>query len=329
MSRVANLVTVSLPEGLTHRSANAADAEAICELIAACELEDDGVVEVDRYDVTVGFERHGLEPDLNTLLAFEGEHLAAWAELYRGRAEADVRPPHRGRGIGAALLSWIEARAGALAEPRLGQTKTDANTGARELLITSGYEPSWTSWIIRMELARPPIPPVVPAGISIRPYEPSDARLVHEVINDAFSEWPGRNPEPYEVWAPHVLAHPAFEPALSPLAFDGEELVGVVLSSDFPEEGWIEQLATKATHRRQGIAQALLRTAFGGFYARGRRMAGVSTDSRTGALGLYERVGMRVVRQYTRYRKRLEVEAEAPRPGGLDSANIPSPKEVP
>ena len=145
----------------------------------------------------------------------------------------------------------------------------------------------------------------MPAGISIRPYERSDARLVHEVIDDAFSEWPGRDPEPYEIWAPQAIAHPAFEPALSPLAFDGEELVGVVLSTDFPEEGWIDQLATKATHRRRGIAQALLRTALGGFYERGRPMAGVSTDSRTGALGLYEKVGMRVVRQYTRYTKHL------------------------
>jgi GNAT superfamily N-acetyltransferase len=239
------------------------------------------------------------------LLVFEGGDLAAWADHYRGRAEADVRPTHRGRGIGTALLSWIEARAGALGEPRVGQTKTDANTGARELLISSGYEPSWTSWIIRMELAQPPEPPVVPPGISIRPYERSDARLVHQVIDDAFSEWPGRDPEPYEVWAAQAIAHPAFEPALSPLAFDGEELVGVVLSSDFPEEGWIDQLATKATHRRRGIAQALLRTALGGFYERGRAMAGVSTDSRTGALGLYEKVGMRVVRQYTRYTKHL------------------------
>ena len=294
-------MTVALPEGFDWRPATAADAEAIYELIAACELADDGVVEVDRYDVIVGFERHGLEPDLDTLLVFVGEDLAAWAELYRGRAEADVRPTHRGRGIGAALLSSIEARAGVLGEPRIGQTKTDANTGTRELLITSGYEPSWTSWIIRMELARPPEPPVVPAGISIRAYERSDARLVHEVIDDAFSEWPGRDPEPYEVWAPQAIAHPAFAPALSPLAFDGEELVGVVLSTDFPEEGWIDQLATKATHRRRGIAQALLRTALGGFYERGRPMAGVSTDSRTGALGLYEKVGMRVVRQYTRY----------------------------
>jgi mycothiol synthase len=299
------MLTVPLPEGFTQRPATEADAEAIYELIAACELADDGVVEVDRHDITVGFERHGFEPDLDRLLVFEGEDLAAWADLYRGRAEADVGPTHRGRGIGAALLSWIEARAGALREPRVGQTKTDANTGARELFLASGHEPSWTSWIIRIELAEPPEPPEVPEGISIRPYEPSDAPLVYRVIDDAFSEWPGRNPEPFEVWAPQVLAHPAFEPALSPLAFDGEELVGVVLSSDFPEEGWIEQLATKATHRRRGIAQALLRTAFGGFYGRGRPMAGVSTDSRTGALGLYEKVGMRVVRQYTRYTKQL------------------------
>ena len=49
----------------------------------------------------------------------------------------------------------------------------------------------------------------------------------------------------------------------------------------------------------------MLLTAFGWFYEDGRRVAGVSTDSRTGALGLYEKVGMRVVRQYTRYTKPL------------------------
>jgi mycothiol synthase len=49
----------------------------------------------------------------------------------------------------------------------------------------------------------------------------------------------------------------------------------------------------------------LLLTAFGWFNEAGRRVAGVSTDSRTGALGLYEKVGMRVERQYTRYTKRL------------------------
>jgi hypothetical protein len=101
--------------------------------------------------------------------------------------------------------------------------------------------------------------------------------------------------------------HPKFAPEISPLAFDGDELVGVLLAFDFPDlsEGWIGQLATRASHRRRGIGQALLRTTFGWLFERGRRVAGVSTDTRTGALGLYEKVGMRVQRQYTRYTKRL------------------------
>ena len=124
---------------------------------------------------------------------------------------------------------------------------------------------------------------------------------MHEATDDAFSEWPGRDPEPYEVWAAQRIAHPAFEPALSPLAFEGEELVGLVLSTDFPRRG-IDQLATKATHRG-GHRGAGVSTALGGFYERGRPDGGRLTDSRTGALGLYEKVGMRVVRQYTRYTK--------------------------
>ncbi|HET8526370.1 MAG TPA: GNAT family N-acetyltransferase, partial [Actinomycetota bacterium] len=160
---------------------------------------------------------------------------------------------------------------------------------------------------IRIAFDEPPPPPEPIPGIEIRPYRPSDARDVHRVVDAAFSEWPGRDPEPYEVWASDDLAHPEFAPEVSPLAFDGDELVGVILASDYLElgEGWINQLATKASYRRRGIGQALLRTSFAWFFERGRRVAGVATDSRTGALGLYERVGMRVQRQYTRYTKRF------------------------
>ncbi len=142
-----------------------------------------------------------------------------------------------------------------------------------------------------MALSEAPPPPDLPAGISIRQYREDDSRGVHRVIDAAFTEWPGRDPEPYEVWASMIPAHPAFRPDLSPLAFDGDEVVGAVISYDYPDagEGWISQLATKATHRHRGIAQALLRTAFGWFRERGRTVAGVSTDSRTGALGLYEK----------------------------------------
>jgi mycothiol synthase len=298
---------MTLPPGHTSRPATAADAAVIFELVAACELEADGVAEVDEHDITVAFGRHGFDPALDSRLVFDGDALVGWAELFRRRSEGDVRPSHRDQGIGTALLDWVESRARDLGDPEVGQTRTDANTRARDLFLARGYEPAWTSWVIRITLDERPPAPRVPAGISIRPFRATDAQASHEVLDAAFSEWDMRRHVPYEVWASEEMVHPAFVPELSPLAFDGEELVGVALSHDYPGfgEGWIEQLATRATHRRRGIAQALLRTAFGWFYDRGRRVAGLSTDSRTGALRLYEKTGMRVVRQYTRYTKRL------------------------
>jgi len=298
-------VSLDLPPGLASRPANAADIPGIVELIAACELDADGVDEVDEGDIS--FERHGFGPALDTMLVFDRDELVAWAELYRGRGEADVRPSHRARGIGSTLLGWIEDRARALGEAEVRQTKTDANAGARELFLANGYKQRWVSWMIRITLDQAPAPAEPPAAISIRPYREADARDVHRVIDAAFCEWPGRDPEPYEVWASMITAHPNFRPELSPLALDGDELVGAVIAYDYPDvgESWISQLATKATHRRRGIAQALLLTAFGWFRERGRATAGVETDSRTGALGLYEKVGMRVVRQYTQYDRRL------------------------
>lgn len=300
-------MSIQLPSGLTHRAARPEDATAMAELMGACELDADGVAEVDDNDVGTGFERHGFEPALDTLLVFDSGELVAWAEHYRGRAESDVHPSPRGRGIGGSLLLWTESRARATGEREVGQTKTDANAGARELFLSNGYEPTWTSWMIRIELDEErPARARIPDGISIRPYESQDERAAYEVIDAAFSEWPGRFPGEFEVWA-STVRHPNFVPELSPLAFDGDELVGAALSYDYPDpgEGWISQLATKATHRRRGIAQALLRTAFGWLHERGRRSVAVSTDSRTGALALYEKVGMRVVRQYTRYTKSL------------------------
>ena len=298
---------MKLPDGITARPGTPGDAQAIFDVTAACELADDGVVEADLDDYVVGFERAGFDPALDLLLVHDGGDAVAWAELYRQRAEANVRPSHRGRGIGTELLGWIEGRGQELGYGDVGQTKTDANTGARDLFLAKGYQPTGTSWILRIPLEGPPDPPEPIDGISIRTYRESDARAVHEVVDAAFSEWPGREPEPFEVWAPQVFAHAAFAPDLSPLAFDGDELVGAVISYDVPDssEGWVHQVATRATHRHRGIARALMRTAFGAFHERGRRVAGLSTDSRTGALGLYEKVGMRVERQYTRYTKHL------------------------
>jgi mycothiol synthase len=58
-------------------------------------------------------------------------------------------------------------------------------------------------------------------------------------------------------------------------------------------------------HQGRGAGRALLDESFRVFRARGHRACGLSTDSRTGAIGLYEHVGMHVRKSYTHRAKRL------------------------
>jgi ribosomal protein S18 acetylase RimI-like enzyme len=302
-------VIEGLPEGFIVRPATPQDVDLITELTAAAELDLDGEVDVDRDDVEMGFGRAGFDASQDCIFVFEGDVPVAWADTYQDRAEADVRPSHRGLGIGSALAAWTEERARAHGEPKVSQNVTDSNRAAAELFTARGYESSRTSWYLEIAFRDgPPPEPTPPAGITIRSYDPDrDEHAVYRLIDDAFSEWEGRDPIPFEEWTAYVIRHNAFAPTMSPLAFDGDELVGAVMSFDYGEgdEGWVQQLATKATHRHRGIARALLHSAFVSFSRAGKARCGLSTDSRTGALSLYERVGMSVRRSYTRYTKRF------------------------
>jgi GNAT superfamily N-acetyltransferase len=297
---------LDLPPGLTARPASRDDVTAITGLIAACETANDGVAEIHPNDVSIVFDRGDVEAG-EVIVVEDALSVVAWADLVGVRAEADVHPAWRGRGIGRALLAGVEARARGAGRTRVRQTVTDADVAAARLFAANGYANGGSSWILQQTFGEEPPSVQVPDGIALRSYRPSDARAVHRLIDDAFSEWPSREPVDFEHWASHVIAHGSFAPALSPLAFDGDELVGAALSFAYEggDEGWIQQIATKATHRQQGIARALLQWAFAGFHSAGWRACGLSTDSRTGALSLYERVGMRVRRSYTWWVKDL------------------------
>ena len=63
---------------------------------------------------------------------------------------------------------------------------------------------------------------------------------------------------------------------------------------DPPIEAFISQLAVRSDQRHRGLAQALLVDSFARGREHGANRSALSTDSRTGALGLYEKVGMEV-----------------------------------
>lgn len=301
------MADLSLPDGYLWRHAEPRDVQAITDLIGACELIDDGVIEIDPDDVVTVFERPNATPD-NSVVVFEGDRLVAWGDVDRERAEADVHPDRRGRGLGGRLMAWTETRARETAQTHVRQVVTDANAGAAGLFRASGYEIGHHSWILQISFEDGGPPPIqTPPGITLRPYTDEDARAAYRVVEDAFNEWPDRQPSTFEEWAQHGVAHGSFAPQMSRLAFDGDELVGTALAIDYAsaDEGWIQMVATKATHRHRGIARALLHGVFEAFHEAGKPRCGLSTDSRTGALTLYERVGMQVRRTYTSYRKDL------------------------
>src|SRR4029079_4657865 len=81
---------------------------------------------------------------------------------------------------------------------------------------------------------------------------------------------------------------------------EGARVVGGAFLID-SEEIWIDKLAVAATYRLGAMPRARLGTACRRSFDRGYDHTSLSTDSRTGALTLYERVGMRVTRSFTHW----------------------------
>jgi mycothiol synthase len=296
-----------LPAGHTSRSPEPEDLDDIAALVTACELADLDETMLTREDIRVGWAQPNLDLSRDAILILHEGRIVARAETFRTRAEVSIHPNVRGRGLGTWLLEWVEERGRVKGETQARQSLLDRATGAAAMLRSHGYEAVHTSWILEIALEQEPPEPALPAGVSIRDFVPGqDDQKVYRVIDDAFNEWPDREPEAFEDWAAEIVLRSDFDPGLLKVAVEDGAIVGACVGLDYPDEGgWIQQLAVRASHRNRGIARALLETAFQTSWKRGERTCGVSTDSRTGALGLYEHAGMHVKTTATTYRKSL------------------------
>ncbi|MFC4035515.1 GNAT family N-acetyltransferase [Streptomyces polygonati] len=288
-----------LPHRCSSRPATTDDAAAIHGLVAACERELLGRAETPLDAVTAFLSLPGLDLSADTLLVHgPDQELVGRASVKGGtRGEVDIHPGHRGRGIGTALLDWTEARARQVGSTRLSQVALETDTGAVTLLRSHAYEPFVTNWLLEIALPTGPGARQVPTGISVRPFRSGDEAAAYELVEDAFAQWQPRR-KSFDEWARLTVERPAFAPALSPVAFAGDRMVGVLLALDVPGagEGLIDQLAVRLDHRNRGIAHLLLDESFRAFHRRGHRTCTLWTHSETGALSLYERMGMTVRR---------------------------------
>ncbi|MEW2406014.1 GNAT family N-acetyltransferase [Streptomyces griseoviridis] len=300
------------PPGYRARPAAPADADAIHRLVAACERTAHGGSPAAPDGVAARLALPGVDPATDTVLVHGPDGTpAAWVWVRGRRCAIDVHPDHRGRGLGGALLAWAEARARRAGDDRLAQTVADGDPAAGALLRSAGYAPLATEWLLEIALPVPGGVPRPPEGVTVRPFRAGDERAAHRLTEDAFDEWQQRR-KPYAEWAKHCVERPSFTPSASPLAFDGGRLVGVLLSLDDPGsgEGYVERLAVRRDQRGRGLARLLLMTAFHAFALRGRRACTLGTHTDTGALSLYEHLGMTVRHSATVYGRPLVERAD-------------------
>jgi mycothiol synthase len=292
---VVGYASVDLPAGLASRPLALDDAHAVFELIAAQEATDLDEVMIEEADIVGDWSQPSFDVAASTIGVFDGEQLVAYGEVGReGRCDAAVRPDHRGRGIGTAVARWMQDHARARGIAEIGMPVPQGSAGDR-LLDALGYRVRWESWGLSL-LDGATVPErELPEGYVVREADPSEYEQVWEVQEDAFLEWSDRDRSSYEDFEAAVVGRPGFEPwnlrvAVGP---DGAVVgVSVVIVSDNGSTGFVDRLAVRRDQRNRGIAQALLVDSFARAREHGTTTAELSTDSRTGALPLYERVGM-------------------------------------
>jgi len=218
-------------------------------------------------------------------------------------AFAVVHPDHTGLGVGSALAALVENRSGQMApgDARLFTASLTLDEAAAKLLAARGYDWARRFWHMEIELEGGSEASTPPPAIDLRRLDPNkDLPAAHRILEEAFEDHWDYSPTSFEEFLDRSVRQDDFDPALWFLAFDAGEPVGVLTGGAHTDRGWVYDLGVLRAHRGRGIATALLRESFAEFERRNlpRVRLNVDSDNTTGAVSLYERVGMRVVTSY-------------------------------
>jgi GNAT superfamily N-acetyltransferase len=286
---------ISLPADLTTRPVRPSDSHALWEVIAAQEKHDIGTVEIEEADLVAEWQRPSYDLEGGSVAVLDGDRIVAYAELIsRDRYDAAVLPDYRGRGIGTWLAAWIRDLARSRGSEVVGMPVPEGSDGDR-LLTELGYFVRWTSWVLRWPKGATIEERPLPEGYALREATEADHEQVWHVIEDAFLEWSEREKSSFEDFAAEVWQRPGFEPWHLQVVTGPDGAVAGASFSTIAEEGretYVAKLGVHRDHRNRGLAQSLLVAAFGTGREHGAVSSCLSTDSRTGALSLYEKVGM-------------------------------------
>ncbi|MEO5616943.1 MAG: GNAT family N-acetyltransferase, partial [Candidatus Eisenbacteria bacterium] len=242
-----------------------------------------------------------LDLETDTRLVEVGGQVVAWGRIwYRPSGEREERtfvvgavdPGHRGQGIGRALLAWQLARsreilhASSQTLPRYIRAYCyDFEQGPLRLYARHGLRPVRYAAEMLRDLETLPAQTSVP-DISIIPWERAREEEARLVMNDAFADhWASTRRGP-EAWQ-HELDSHGSRPDLSFFALENGRMVGATRNSHYPSDhalngrldGWVGQIGVLRSHRKRGIASALIAASLAAFRQAGLTHSALGVDS--------------------------------------------------
>ena len=307
-------------DGMVWRAPFKSDAAAIAALHDAC-FEVDDTYRMVESEMLDHWDSTSLDPSTDALVGISGDGVLVvviWTILPDGaetkrRAygyENRIHPTVRSERMSDFVLAWWEARSrqrfAAIGDdiPRvLFQTPFSHLSDEIDFYTSRGYEIARYFHELGRDLSMPIGFIALPDGIEVRPLEGNkeDALLVH---NDSFRDHWGSQPVTAQRWSKSFDEF--FMPEASFVAYDGGTPIAYVNSSKYPHDfddrgwphAWVEGVGTARSHRRLGLASALISRAMASMVENGMEytILDVDADSSTGAYGLYETLGFTQLR---------------------------------
>ena len=319
------------PEGY---SARAAEWDDISEIVRIANLDAMDMMnssDTDEDEIKNDWENDDFEMSSDSLLVFRDDgEMVGWSQLFKQSKPAvnpmiwmRMKPGYRDHEVGDFLMDWSEMRARKLVD----EIPEDAKLTLRTYHV-SGFEPlkklierhefnmTRHSFIMEIEMESMPEKAIWPKGVRITAFDAKrDLEDVYRANDEAFEDHFGHLKESFEdgfaQFKHFTVKDAAYFPEMWFVARDGDEIAGLSLCRKHSWEdknvGWVSDLSVRRPWRRKGLGHALLTHSFREFYKRGYRKVGLGVDASnlTGAIKLYERAGMKVLRRYDRYEKVL------------------------
>lgn len=305
---------MDLPAGYTSRPATMDDAAAVLALGLAVDVEEYGEPDWDLSDVVDDWTRPRFDLATDTWLVHGPDgSLAAYARTWDKQPHTLVTADVLVHPDAPDLYPWtvdVVSRRSAEHAAVAGTTTThsfnsEPNARRAAALRAAGYEVCRVFRRMVADLAEPPPAPAPGPGVVIRPATTDDHPLVYELNRDSFVDHFDHYDESYDAWHGTQVGSDSYRPEYWWIAEVDGEPAAFLIGQRHEDAGWVKTLGTLKSARGRGAGTALMLTAFHAFRADGLPSVGlgVDSDNTTGAMALYERVGMRAAQRYDCYER--------------------------